>query len=101
MNGFSESRIALNEFSSECPDLGTLGKLKLSLRPKRENIVAGYLAVLLVTCIAIFVLYTAPDRFAPLGSYMFGGVLLVGAGGLLWYVLHITSLSVHIYEHGL
>ncbi|MEL6109980.1 MAG: hypothetical protein AAFU85_28545 [Planctomycetota bacterium] len=77
-----------------------LGSLKKSLRPKRENVIAGYAisALSLGACVAVvFTDFFIQDDD---GRYFTGALLALAGVGFAIYVRRLSRTSVEIYEHG-
>ncbi|MEO1614693.1 MAG: hypothetical protein AAFV88_02515 [Planctomycetota bacterium] len=74
---------------------GSLGKVQKTLRPKKENVYAGY-GIAFILCIgAAYLLYLDPDK-----HILFSVILLVSAAGMVWYTRRLSRLTISIHEHG-
>lgn len=78
----------------------SLGKLKKSLRPKRENVIAGYLISVLLVGACIAVLCTDQFIRGQSGRYFAGAALALAGTGFAVYVYRLSRTSVEIYEQG-
>tara|TARA_R110002073_G_scaffold27840_2_gene89079 strand:+ start:15816 stop:16361 length:546 start_codon:yes stop_codon:yes gene_type:complete len=87
----------MNSLSTKADSLGTVKK---SLRPKKENLIAGYAIIFLFCCGAGYFLYTASQDFDPTKRYILGSLFLVAATGMAWFVRRLSRLTVIIHERG-
>ena len=78
----------------------SLGKTKKELRPKRENVYAGY-AIILFLCVGgIHFIYTAKQYDDPTRGHFLGAACLIGALGVAWYLRRLCQTMVVIHELG-
>ncbi|MEO1528963.1 MAG: DUF6585 family protein [Planctomycetota bacterium] len=77
----------------------SLGQLRKSLRPKTENIIAGYLiaALMLVGSVVLCFTKMIPDA-GP--RYALAAVLLIAAAGFAFYIRRLAATTVDIYDAG-
>ncbi|MEM7478799.1 MAG: hypothetical protein AAF483_27765 [Planctomycetota bacterium] len=78
----------------------SLGKIKKELRPKRENVYAGYAIVLLLCVGGVYFIYTSSQYDAPTGGHALGTFCLIAAACMAWYVSRLGRVVVVIHELG-